>query len=78
LGQITSGWEVTMSKKMTKQEQLDEALHALESVVAGVRQTLLHSTDLYQNNHNEYYALMYWVEWGTRVVVDIKNGGNSE
>lgn len=56
-----------MSRKLNKQEQIDEALHALKSVVDGMKNTLLYSNKLYDADHNAYYAMWYWIEWGNRV-----------
>ena len=56
-------------------DQLGEALHALESVVDGVRQVLLPSK-VYETDSNAYYALWYWIEWGMKVHKSLDNKGD--
>ena len=54
------------------EEQRDEWEHLAESVIDGVRQTLNSDTKLYDSHHNTYYALWYWVEWGTKANKSLK------
>jgi hypothetical protein len=74
-------WEQgeTLRTKLEKlEEQRAEYQHLAESVIAGVRDTLNNDTKLYGKHHNTYYALWYWVEWGTNVIVDLKNSGGDK
>lgn len=52
------------------QAELDEVRHSLESLLDGVRQTLLtkEGSAMYDTHYTLYYALWYWVEFGTRCV----------
>ena len=62
------------NRKLEKQR--DEWEHLAESVIDGVRQTLNNDTKMYHDHHNTYYAMWYWVEWGTKVNTKMKKENN--
>lgn len=66
-----------MHTKLEKlEEQRDEWEHLAESVINGVRDTLNSDHKLYQDHHNTYYALWYWIEWGDKVNKSLKKEDN--